>query len=93
MHEVRERLVAADKHHGNPLAIAALKLRIAGDVDVLELEPELRPDRVDHAPGARAEVATRGAVERDLRRLGSVDLHPVGPTGHFRRNAARAGIR
>jgi hypothetical protein len=63
--EVRERLLAVDLDHRQALAVAGLELRVAGDVDELQLEPELSLDVPYDVERALAEVAVGGAVERD----------------------------
>jgi hypothetical protein len=63
--EVGERLRAVDLDHRKALAIAALELGIAGDVDLLEVEGNLGPDCVQDAPGALAQVAARRVVYGD----------------------------
>jgi hypothetical protein len=63
--EVGERPLAVDFHDRKPLAVPRLELRIAADVDLLELEPELVPRRVDDPPRGCAEVATLGVEEDD----------------------------
>lgn len=63
--EVREGTLAVDLHDREPLAVAGLELRVAADVDLLQLEAELVPRRVDDAQRGRAEVAALGVVEDD----------------------------
>jgi hypothetical protein len=65
--EVREDLLAVDLDDGNQLAVAALELRVAGDVDLLELESELVAQGVERLAGALAQVAARRPVEDNLR--------------------------
>ena len=65
--EVRERPLAVDLDDREPLAIAGLELRIAADVDLLQLEPKLVPSRTNDALRGRAEVAALGVVENDAR--------------------------
>jgi hypothetical protein len=62
---VDERALAVDLDHGQPLAVESLELRVAGDVDLLELERELRAQRLQLAAGPLAEVAALGRVEPD----------------------------
>jgi hypothetical protein len=64
-HEVREGLLAVDLHDRERLAVAGLELRIAGDVDLLELERLVGPHRLQHAPRRRAEMALGSVVEDD----------------------------
>ena len=65
--EVRERPLAVDLDDREPLAIAGLELRIAADVDLLELEAELFAGGPDDALGGRAQVTALGVVENDAR--------------------------
>jgi hypothetical protein len=65
MEKVGERLNAVDEHDGNSLAIAALELRVPGDVDLLQLEGSLCPHLREDAAGALAEVAAGSVEERD----------------------------
>ena len=65
--EVRERALAVDLHHRQPLAIPGLELRIVADVDLVQLETELVPRRVDDTLRGGAEVAPLGVVEDDPR--------------------------
>ncbi len=67
MDVVRERLPAADLDDGQQLAIAGLELRIAGDVDLRQREPELVAEVGDYRPRSLAEVAALGVVENDVR--------------------------
>jgi hypothetical protein len=64
-HEERERPLAVDLDHRQPLPIAALQLGVAGDVDLLELELDVRPDRLEDPARGRAQVAVRSVVEDD----------------------------
>ena len=57
VHEVRERLFAVDQDDGKTLAVAPLELGVARDVDLLELERDLRAHLLEHAPRALAQVA------------------------------------
>ena len=57
VHVVVERLVAADGDDRDPLAVLALELGVARDVDLLELEVELGLDLGENAAGSVAEVA------------------------------------
>ena len=65
VHEVRKSLRSVNEHDRDALAVPALELGIAGDLDLLQLERNLRPNTLDHPPGALAEMAGIGAVERD----------------------------
>ena len=67
MDEVRERLAPGDLDDGNSLPVAGLELRLAGDVDLLELERCVCPDLLEHAPRSVAEVAAPRGVEHDAR--------------------------
>jgi hypothetical protein len=62
---VRERLLAVDRHDGDALAVAALELGVAADVDLVELEREVAPDVLEDAPRGGAKVAALGREERD----------------------------
>ena len=64
--EVCERPLAVDLHDRKPLAVAGLELRVAADVDLLELEPQLVPRRVDDPARRGAQVAPLGVVEDDV---------------------------
>ena len=64
--EVCERPLAVDLHDRKPLAVAGLELRVAADVDLLEVEPELVPRGTYDALRGGAEVAPLGVVEDDL---------------------------
>jgi hypothetical protein len=64
--EIRERARTVDLHDGEPLAVAGLELRVAADVDLLELEPELVPRGTHDALRGGAEVALLGVVEDDV---------------------------
>ena len=61
-----ERALAVDLHDRKPLAVAGLELRVAADVDLLELEPQLVPRRVDDPARRGAQVAPLGVVEDDV---------------------------
>ncbi len=62
---VDERPLAVDLDHRQPLAVACLELRVARDVDLLEVERELRAQRFELAARPLAEVAALGGVEPD----------------------------
>jgi hypothetical protein len=64
--EVGECLLAVDLDDRKPLAVTGLELRVAADVDLLQLEPELVPRRVDDPARGGAEVAPFGVVEDDV---------------------------
>jgi hypothetical protein len=57
--------LAAELEHGQPCAVHAFELRLAGDVNLVELEPELGLERRQLLPRALAEVAVAGDVERE----------------------------
>jgi hypothetical protein len=63
--EVRERALAVDLDDGQPLAVAGFQLRVAADVDLLELELEVGANGLDRAASRGAEVAALGVVEGD----------------------------
>jgi hypothetical protein len=65
MYEVRERLLAVDRDDRDALAVTVLEVRLAGDVDLFELERHVRADSFEHAPRALAQVTTWCVVERD----------------------------
>jgi hypothetical protein len=64
-HVVDERALALDLDDGQPLAVARLELGVSGDLDLLELEPELRAQRFQLAARPLAEVTALGGVEPD----------------------------
>ena len=59
--------LAVDLDDRDALPVARLELRVAADVDELELEPELGLRLAHDLERALAEVALRRAVERDAR--------------------------
>jgi hypothetical protein len=63
--EVRERALAVDLDNGQPFAVAGFQLRVAADVDLLEVELDLGADCLDRAASRGAEVAPLGVVEGD----------------------------
>jgi hypothetical protein len=65
IHVVDEGALAVDLDDGQPFAIGRLELRIAADVDLLELEGNLDARLLDDRPGALAEVAPLRVVEGD----------------------------
>ena len=65
MDEVGERLLPVHGDDRDALAVGALELGVAVDVDLLELEGNLLPHGGEHALRALAEVAAGGAVDRD----------------------------
>ncbi len=67
---VDERALPVHLDHGQPFAVARLELRVASDVDLLELEGELVADGPDDGTRALAEVAPGGVVNDDAFRYG-----------------------
>ena len=66
MNEIRERLLPVDEQDGDPLAVALLEVRVAGDVDLVELEGDVFTDAREHAARVLAKMAAGRAVERDV---------------------------
>jgi hypothetical protein len=64
---VDEPPTAVDLDHRQPFAMLALELRIAADVDLLELEAELLAQPPELLAGALAEVAPLRVVDDDPR--------------------------
>ena len=64
VHVVRERSLAVDLDDRQPLAVARFQLRNAADVDLLQVEVFLGPERLELSAGALAKVAV-GRVEED----------------------------
>src|SRR5262249_29206409 len=60
---VDESAVAVDLHHREPLAVRGFEVRVAADVDFLQLERQLGVDAGDDVPRSLAEVATGGVVQ------------------------------
>jgi hypothetical protein len=58
--------LAVDLDHRKPFAVPRLELRIAADVDLLELKGDLCVDFVDDRPGALAKVTALRVVQTDL---------------------------
>ena len=67
---VDEHALAVDLDHGEPLPVARLELRVAGDVDLVERERHLGPHLVEDRPRPLAQVAPGGGVEDDRVRYG-----------------------
>jgi hypothetical protein len=65
LHEVREGTFAVDLDDRQPLSVASLQLRVAGYVDLLELESLLGTRCSKHTVCSRAEVAAGSVVEDD----------------------------
>jgi hypothetical protein len=63
--EICERPLAVDLHDRKPLAVVGLELLVAADVDLLELEPQLVPRRLDDPARGGAEVTPFGVEEDD----------------------------
>jgi hypothetical protein len=67
MDVVREDPLAVELDDRQPFAVARLKLRIAADVDLDELERARRAHLAENGARPLAEVAAGGGVERDPR--------------------------
>ena len=67
MHEIREGLLTLDEDDRNPLPVAPLEVRIAPDVDLLELERDFRANLLEDAARALAQMAPLGGVDTDPR--------------------------
>ena len=65
MHEIRECLLPVDEDDRDPLAVALFELRIARDVDLVELEGDVCADAREDAARVLAEMAAGSSVERD----------------------------
>jgi hypothetical protein len=70
MDVVREHTLAVELDDRKPFAVLGLEARVAGDVDLDELERKLGPHVVEHGTSALAEVAAGRGVEDDARRYG-----------------------
>jgi len=64
--EERESLLPIDDDNGNSLAVAALELLVARDIDFLEVERNLGADGLDHAQRALTEVTSLRRVKGQL---------------------------
>ena len=64
---VDEGPLTVDLHDGEPFPVLRLERRVAGDVDLFELEGNLHPDRLDDCAGTLAEVTPLRVVQNDLR--------------------------
>jgi hypothetical protein len=64
--EVRERPLAVDLNDRKPLAVAGLELRVAADIDLLQVEPEVVPSGTHDTLRGGTEVAPLGVVEDDV---------------------------
>ena len=67
---VDERPLTVDLDHGQPLPVARLELRVAGDVDLVERERHLGSHLVENRPRPLAQVAPSGGVEDERVRYG-----------------------
>jgi hypothetical protein len=67
---VDEGALALDLDHRQPFAVPGFELRVAADVDLLELERDLRPRFLQDPAGTLAEVAALRVVQRDARGYG-----------------------
>jgi hypothetical protein len=65
LHAVDGDALAVELEHRQPFPVAPLELRLAGDIDLDELETELGPQRLELLAGALAEVAVAADVERE----------------------------
>jgi hypothetical protein len=64
---VDEGAFAVDLDHGEPVPVPRLELGVASDVDLLELERNLRAYLFDDVPRPLAQVAAARVVQRDAR--------------------------
>jgi len=62
---VDESALPVDLHHRQPLAVSRLQLRVAADVDFVEVEGNLGADLFEDPPRALAEVAALRVIQRD----------------------------
>jgi hypothetical protein len=65
MDVVGKDALALDLDHRQPFAVAGLELRVAADVDLLELERMPRTHAVEYLPSPRAQVAAGRREQRD----------------------------
>ena len=65
VHEVGKSPLAVDLDHRQPLSVAGLELRVAGDVDLLELKRLVGTRRIQDPPRRRTEVTAGRVVEDD----------------------------
>ena len=65
MDVVGEDPLAVNLDHREPLPVAGLELRVAGDVDLLEREAELGAELLELLARPVAEMAALCTVERD----------------------------
>jgi hypothetical protein len=64
--EVRERLLAVDLDDRQKLSVARLELRVAGDVDLVQVELDVLPDRGERRPRPLAKTAVLSGVKNYL---------------------------
>ena len=64
--EVDEGSLPVDLDHGQPFPVARLELRVAANVDLLQLETELVTHSGDRLPSPLAEMAADRVVDDDL---------------------------
>jgi hypothetical protein len=67
VHVVREQAPAVDLDHREPLAVRALECRVAGDVDLAQLEAQLVLELAHLRERPLAEVAAARVVDDDFR--------------------------
>jgi hypothetical protein len=67
VHVIREQPFSVELYDGYELAVGRLQVGVAGDIDLAQLEPELRLKRRELLPRPLAEVAPRRGEERQLR--------------------------
>ena len=65
---VHERPLTVDLDHGQPLAVPPLELRIARDVDLVEVELAFVREDAENTTRPVAQVTTGRVEERDARR-------------------------
>jgi hypothetical protein len=65
IHVIDESALAVDLHDRKPLPVPGLELRVASDVDFVELEVDLLPGVSEDLPRPLAQVATLRVVEDD----------------------------
>lgn len=65
--EVGEGAFSVDLDHGQVLSVPAFELRLAPDVDELEVELELVLDLADDLERTHAQVAVSSVIQRDER--------------------------
>lgn len=65
---VHEGSLSINLNHWKPLPVLGFELGVTTDVHLLELERDLGPDGLDHAPRTLAEVTAFRVVEPDFGR-------------------------